>query len=123
MDKPNFASSGRSIPNVGATGLKITKVTAGRYFPVRVLAGKPHLNVVALGYGKSGIAGTVDDHAIRQTQTPQNLFRIVRQRFEFTRRIFRTAELDQFHLVELVLTKHATDVLPVGPSFAPETRC
>ncbi len=56
-----------------------------------------------------------------QAEHLQDFFGIGQQRLEFGKRGFRRGELDQFHLVELMLPDEASGVAPVRAGLGAET--
>ena len=88
---------------------------------VAALSRQPDLQVIGLGSGKADIAAAPGHDPIGEFQQLQNLFRIGSKLLKLGRRLRGMGELDQFHLVELVLPDQSTGILAVRTGFAPET--
>ena len=89
-------------PKLHPARLEIFAVRATGYFQISVLSRRPDLNVVALGRGKTQIAGAQFDDSIMQAEQLQYAFCVSRKRFQFVIRFFRRRDFDQLHLVELM---------------------
>ena len=105
---------------IGAACLESLKIRAGGYFLILARGGQPDFDVVGLGGAEAHVARAKRDDAVRQLQPLEDFFRIVRQAFEFVVGVFRERELDQLHLLELVLADDAARVLAVGARLAAE---
>src|SRR5205823_2276802 len=93
-----------------------------RNLPIRLLAGKPHFQIVGLRRGKSEITCTQLQPAKRKLEPLQYFFRVPGQRLQLRIRLLRRRQLDELHFVELVLPNLASDILSVRSGFASETR-
>src|SRR5262245_14470397 len=123
MDEADLPSAFGTIANVRTARLKISKITARRNFPISILSGKPDFEIVALGSGKTGIPRGMHHHSLWQSQPFENLFGASCERFEFSRRVFRTSEFHQLDFVELMLPEDPSNVLSIGAGLAAEARC
>ena len=103
-----------------AARLEVDEVGAGGDLAILALPRQPHLQVVGLGGREAEVAGAQGDHAVRQSQFLQNGLGVSGQLLQGVEGVVRTHRLDQFHLVELVLTDHTAGVLAVCAGLGPE---
>ena len=71
------------VTNIGAPCLEIHKIAAGRHFLPAFNAGSPNFQIIALGGGKTQIAGGEVQNPIGETQELKHLLGIPDQRLQF----------------------------------------
>src|SRR5215472_7124560 len=92
-----------AVANVRAARLVGLVVAAGRDLLVRVLPRQPHLDVVRLRARRTHIAGAQHHSAEREAESPQDVLRVGGELLQFVIALLGSRELDQFHLLKLVL--------------------
>ncbi len=121
MDVSRFRLFLGTVPYAGPPRLKVLAIRAGADFPVGSLTGQPDLQIVRLRGGKTEIAGAERHYAVRDLESPQDLFRILNHFFQLVVGILGLGNLHQLHLIELVLAHQAAHVLTIGPGLATKT--
>ena len=108
------------VTDVGAARLKGFKVGAGRNLPVKLLAGKPDLEIEGLGRGETGVAGAKKNAAIGKAEGLENLFGVAGEALVLAVGVFGARELDHLDFLKLMLPDDAPRVLARGSSFGAE---
>ena len=115
-------AGGRVAPaRLHAPGLVVPETAAGRDFPVGLLAGQPHFEIVGFTGRKADIATAQNDLAIRQLQCLQNTLGVPGQLLQCLVRLFGAHKLYHFHLFKLVLADHAAGVASITACLAAKT--
>ncbi len=107
-----------SIAQCHAARLEVVAVGAGGDLSVGLLAGQPHLQVEALARREARVASAQQHSAVRQRQGLQQTLRVASEQLVLLVGGLRSADLDQLHLVELVLPQHAASVSAVRAHFS-----
>ena len=120
MHQFGLSALGVAPAGLHAARLERLEVAARRNLAVRILRRQPDLDVVSFRRGGAEIAGAQGHHAVVQSEPPENLLRMVRQRLERRVALLRARIPDELHLVELVQADQAAGVAPVATGFAAE---
>ena len=123
--------TGWTVQYASATGTSWTatalsgSIPAGGYYLVQEAQGTGGTVDLptpdALGSGKSQITGAQGDYPVMDIQPAQDLLGICQEFFQFVVRGLRGRELDQLHLVELVLAYNPPRILAIGTRFLAKT--
>ena len=92
---------------VQAAGLVVGEAAARADLQPLLLAGRPELEVVALGGREAHVAGREHQYAEVESKAGEHLLGLVDERLELLERGGGVDEVDHFHLVELVDAEHA----------------
>src|SRR5439155_981265 len=90
----------RSVADVGAAGLEVPAVRAGRDLDEPVLAGKPHFEIHLLGAGEAEVAGADQDHSVGQAKPLEHRLGVGNQGLVLGGARLRRRELHHLDLVE-----------------------
>jgi hypothetical protein len=87
----------------------------------RCPAGEPDLDVVGLGGGEPEVSRAEGADAVMDVEFLEDVLSVEQEAFQLVEGVVGVGELDELHLVELVLACEPPGVLPVGPRFLAET--
>src|SRR5258706_8305981 len=105
-----------------APRLKSLEIAARRDLAIRVLPGKPDLDVVGFCRREAGVTGAQRDHAVRQLEFFQDRLGMSPQLLVCLVRFRGMDDLHQLDLVELGVADHAARVLAGGAGLRAKTR-
>src|SRR5580698_3742339 len=111
MKKLGLFRSNGTIADICPAGLERLEIGTGRDLPIELLPRQPHLEVICFSRRKSHIPCAKQHSSIRETKALQDGLSMAGQAFVFCTGVLRSCKLDQLHLLKLVLTDHAADIL------------
>ena len=121
MDELGLGIRGGAVADVGPPRLEIAAVGAGADLQPFLTAGRPDLDVVGLGGGKTDVAGAELQDAVGQSQLLADVLGVMGEFLQLVIGGLRLDELVKLHLIELVAALDAARVFAGGHLFPAET--
>ena len=106
--------------DIGAAGLEVHTVGAGRDLAVHALTGQPHFHVVGLGGTEAHVAGAEGDGTVGQFQLFEQDLGAAAHIFQLVPGLVGMGEAHHLHLGELMLADEAAHVFAGGTGFGTE---
>src|SRR5579863_9299987 len=112
MDEVALSPCLRLETDAGSPRLERLAVGAGRNFTELIATRQPNLEVVGLRRSKPHVAGAKQHRAVMQPELLEDRLRIPDQCFVFLIALVGMRELEQLHLLKLMLAKDAARIFP-----------
>src|SRR4030042_7161761 len=120
MDELGLGVRGGAIADIRPPRLEVAAVGAGADLQPFLAAGRPDINVIRLGGGKTEVAGAELADTVGQTQSLADILSVAGKLFQLVIGSFRRNEFIKLHLIELVAALDTAGILAGGHLLAAE---